>query len=799
MKKSLTNILTSFTVLACIGLLFTLVEANAAVKRTLIEVHTGTWCGYCPDGAARLQAIVDKHGDRAIGVAWHNGANDPMTIAEQATIAQYYSIEGYPNGTVDRRPWAGKYMHNRGVWITYAEQSLAMQAECDITSYYVLNETARTMDIYVSAKFETAVSGDIRFNAFILEDGIVHPQNGATQDYVHKNVLRKLMGGIWGTDGVIPASVKPGDKFTHKYTLSIPAAWNINKVRAVGVVQKYGPNREDRVILNVVHSTPGIPTFETAMEAPAVKVINQNEKFDKELTIKNTNDKKINLTVSTELSLRTPVGWSIEVKTLASIGKTGKDDILSTEVPLEPNQTTSVFLTLTPSSNFGIGDALITIEQKGNPDAAKSTYVISAISKELESVELLISGETSYNVNAEVKASGRTQYTPILIEDFIAFDAELTNIKYMILSGGNRGMLATGGADFLKRKMDNGVGILINGGVTLVNVFASAPNNGLLQELGLSWTQGTDIQIESFSLQGISGDPISNGMTFNGCALVPGGYYVQPLNITKPNSTSKILTLNGQTVATKVEGTNARAVVLQFNPYVIQTTAQRKNLVDACLDWIESKPAKGPIVTTNVNSIAFGKVGVGQTNASTFRINNTGGQPLVISKIEPEYNYSHIFKIVGQSTNISVPAGGELEVTVTFEPKDKIPYSSFLTVKSNATNEANKTITLTGIGEEVGSVKDGIASNGLFTLSVSPNPINEQSKVNYSIAGNESQYVNIYMVNQTGARVADVFSGIKNPGEHSELITLPTLPSGAYHLILNANGIMVDLPVIIVK
>ncbi len=797
MKKSLTHFLRVFCLVAIIGLLFAPVGSNAAVKRALIEVHTGTWCGYCPDGAVRLQEIVNKYPDRAIGVAWHN--NDVMALPEQPTISSFYNIGGYPNGTIDRRPWGGAYMKGRGDWMSCAEQTLAMTAECDVSSYYVLNETSRSMDVYVAAKFETSLSGDIRFNAYILEDGIIEPQNGATQDYSHKNVLRKLLGGIWGSDGVIPSDVKPGDKFTVKYSLNIPASWNIKNVRAIGIVQRYGASAADRVILNCAHSVPGVPTFEAAMSAPTAKVISQGEKFSKEITIKNLTDKKISVSLTTAMSGRTPTGWTCEVKTSSKIGKIRNDDILATEIAIEPAQTTRVFFEIVPNNNPGIGDAQVTITQLNNPDAAKAAYTITAISKELESVELLISGETAYNVNPAVKASGRTQYAPLMIDDFIAIDAELPNIKYMILSGGNKGMIAPGGADFIKRKMDAGVGVLINGGVTLIYMLQNSPSHALLQELGISWTMGTDIQVEKFSLQGVSGDPISNGMVFNDCNLVPGGYYLQPLNITKPSTTNKILTLNAQTVATRTEGKDARAVVIQFNPYILATDAQRKNLIDACLDWIESKPAKGPIVATNVSSIAFNKVGIGQQGSKTFKVTNSGDQPLVISKVEVEYNYSHIFKIEGKATNITVPVGGEQEFTVTFEPKDKIPYSSYLTVKSNASNEPTKTVTLTGIGEDLGTVKDGIASNGTLTLSVSPNPISEKSIINYSIAGIGAKTIELNIINQAGAKIAEIFNGTQNAGEYSASFNPSMLSSGTYYLLLKADNTIVNLPVIVVK
>ncbi len=804
MKKLLTNLSKSLALIGVLALFMTAVESNAAVKNVLIEEQTGTWCPYCPDGAAILQGIINKYPGRVIGVAWHNRSSDPMTLPEQSQFAQYYGVSGYPNAVIDRRPWGGKYSHNRGVWENYAVQCMQLTAECEVKSYYIVDEASRNIEIYVEAHYDTQTSGDMRFNAYILENGIVYPQAGAGNDYVHNHVLRKLMGGIWGTESIIPSTVNAGDVIKHKYTFKIPSAWDINNLHVVGIVQRYGADRADREIINSAEATHGIPTIETTMAQPTAKVISQGSTFSKEISITNTTDKQLTVGFTTELSGRTPDGWTAEVNAGSSIKKVTKDNILESEITIGANETKAVTFELIPSENLGIGDALVVIEDMSNDDAAKNAYVISAISKEIESFEILFDGETAYNVNTSVRNSGRDQYFPITMDDYIAFDEELDNVKYLIISGGNRGMLSTSGCTFFANKLNDGVGLLIEGGVTALYPYLQQQQNNLFNAMGIKWESGHTLEQYNsadakFQLNGVSMDPITNGMSFSNCAIVPGGYLMEPIQITNTSVANKILTIDGKTMGARSETANARAVALQFNPYVIATDAQRKVLIDACLDWIEQAPSAGPQIAADHNSLDFGKTGIGKNKEMKITISNTGGEDLIISKAEVEYSYSHIFILQENVQNLTIPAGGSEEFTVSFEPKDKIEYESYITFKSNASNESELTIPLSGEGEEVGSVKDGVSSNGMLSMSVTPNPVSEKSTVRCSIAGMDSKNIDIYLVNAAGAKVADIFSGTRNSGEFTAQINAAGIPSGTYYLILNADGSMIDLPVVIAK
>ena len=78
--------------------------------------------------------------------------------------------------------------------------------------------------------------------------------DGAVGDWTHNHVLRKMAGGTWGTQGIIPAAPQAGATYTNTYTVTLPAAWRAKFVTLVGVVQEYNTSVNLRTILNATES-----------------------------------------------------------------------------------------------------------------------------------------------------------------------------------------------------------------------------------------------------------------------------------------------------------------------------------------------------------------------------------------------------------------------------------------------------------------------------------------------------------------------------------------------------------------
>ena len=69
--------------------------------------------------------------------------------------------------------------------------------------------------------------------------------------YVHNHVVRKMTGGSWGKDGIIPDSVKGGERYVYSETFTIPDHWEPENLHLIGMVQEYNTDKALRPILNI--------------------------------------------------------------------------------------------------------------------------------------------------------------------------------------------------------------------------------------------------------------------------------------------------------------------------------------------------------------------------------------------------------------------------------------------------------------------------------------------------------------------------------------------------------------------
>ena len=223
-------------------------------KRVVFEEATGTWCGWCPRGAVALEQLQQNYPNTAIGIAVHNG--DAMTVnAYDAGM----NVGGYPSGHVDR----AILDIDPGDFMQYYSSRINEIAPVDISATANFDAASRVIDINLTAEFVASLSGDIRFNAVILEDQVgpysqanyygvgqsgngtpmVSPISGFNWNTASSNVsvmfdhvARAILGGFDGTAGSLPNSISSGVAYNKAYSHTLPANQNENNVHVVGMI-----------------------------------------------------------------------------------------------------------------------------------------------------------------------------------------------------------------------------------------------------------------------------------------------------------------------------------------------------------------------------------------------------------------------------------------------------------------------------------------------------------------------------------------------------------------------------------
>jgi len=239
-------------------------------KRAILEDHTGAWCQFCPDGTVIAEQVISTYSD-AIVIAVHN--NDAMDIPEGNQISAEY-ITGYPGGTIDHFKFEGESAVelNRGNWSSRMGDRLAMTSPAAVSiESQSWNSATREITVTVKADFYGTVSGDLRLNAYVVEDSVVgqgqgydqinfyntqsgHPFSGAGNPivgFVHDHTLRAMLGGAWGsTNSGIPTTVNDGDSYTETFTHTLDAGHREGFIKLVAVLQQYDNDADNRPIWN---------------------------------------------------------------------------------------------------------------------------------------------------------------------------------------------------------------------------------------------------------------------------------------------------------------------------------------------------------------------------------------------------------------------------------------------------------------------------------------------------------------------------------------------------------------------
>lgn len=145
-------------------------------KKVLIEEFTGSWCGYCPNGAEILKNLTNSY--NVIGVAVHS--QDPMEIDHGVFLKDNYPSSGYPSGMVDRVSHDGYVGHNRGYWSWFTEQQLQKSAICGLA---INSEVSgENVDIEIRSAFNTEVLiENYRLNVYLVEDNVMGEGYGYDQ------------------------------------------------------------------------------------------------------------------------------------------------------------------------------------------------------------------------------------------------------------------------------------------------------------------------------------------------------------------------------------------------------------------------------------------------------------------------------------------------------------------------------------------------------------------------------------------------------------------------------------------
>lgn len=837
-----------------------IMNAQTPVKRVLVEEGTGAWCGYCPRGATTLLNTIDKYPGKVIGVAVHNksaGRPDMMALPDEPTFSSNF-IDGYPSMTIDRKRYnvsGTKIGVGDGSILGPIQAQMATAAKVDVTIENLVYSSAnRTLTVDVKGRFVASVTGDIRFNLYIVEDSVKGSGSGYDQanymnadntsnwynkgnpilNFYHRHVLRAWLGGPDGDAGVIPNPAANGGVYTKSYTYKIPSNWNTNRIQLVGLVQMYtDKNTDKREILNAVEA--GL--FETKL--PTIAVTGSvadpyihaplTSTLTRKVVFKNDNDKDLDVNIEVDAPNSTiPDGWTATVEpataTIPAGGTVEATVTITTDGTLDyakalvsakpvvtdaiPVAGTASVFALSEGIKYAVIEGFNFFVKQPFSESMKAIDVVGDQTKVFSWVndqEILQAYANQFNV-CVISFSGGLIYNGT--GDFIGglpFAAQESNTDYPNMAKYVKSVMAAGKSVLIS--LPNG--LALNQQAAANNQDATDFFKTLGVELGNAGQRftvsGNSYTATAFTVSGVSNE-ICAGI--NGTGNGGSGYYTFWTNLMKlsPGSTSvpifTISTKPSEIVGVRYEGANkSRVVLLTFDMGSFNNDAISKQITEKSINWLAEgmivKP-KAPVIA-GINDLDFGEVELKKSKDLPVTIRNEGDADLVITAIEAIINTD--FKVKKVALPMTIAPGESSAITVTFTPTVKgEALTGVLKITSNDPVNNSINADLVGTGKEAAASVFTPAEDAktIIGMTAGPNPASTVSTISYRIGGNASQVVEMYVVDVRGARVATLVDNLSlAPGSYTASIKAADLASGSYRIVAHTAVETVQLPLVI--
>jgi len=258
-------------------------QGIAASKKVLLEEFSTAPCGFCVDGLYIAQTILNTY-PNAVGLTHHAGyLTDSMTIPESKTYEDILGT-GAPMAAIDRVWWPGeaRIVVSRGNngWTNKVVSQLDEVTPVNVSIQTNYIPGVRKLDISVTANFvDYPYPGDLRINAFIIEDSVTGKGSGydqtnyyskdapggpasssshpfynlpyKIQGFIHRHVIRAVPSTVWGTAGVIPAKPILNHDYTQTYSYTVPSTVKSGDLSVIAFVSYFDPAYKKLRILNV--------------------------------------------------------------------------------------------------------------------------------------------------------------------------------------------------------------------------------------------------------------------------------------------------------------------------------------------------------------------------------------------------------------------------------------------------------------------------------------------------------------------------------------------------------------------
>jgi len=454
-------------------------------------------------------------------LAYHGGQNDPFQYFYGNSIINslLYNPNGsqgpgvyYPTGTIDRLSG----ILSRGSWVSAINSRVSVPARVSISMTKSFNTSSRVFNGSIDFTALQALNGQFKFNAILVEDGIVWAQSGSSggPNYVHDWTVRDMINGALGEE-IINGSWAQGQIInrTINYTVPVPSGVGPDVVfdscRVVVLVYKVGsPLYSNAEIQQAIQDVLISPDYVASISPVTPDVLADNSTpatFDVEII----NVGLMDDTYGINLNFNGPASWSQEYTTDNGTFPAGHVD----SVQVNSGDTTTVTVTINPNSIDGYGVTNIEFLSNGGSarlrNATTTGIDILVVDADDEDYETAMTNSLDNVFSGTYGVVGRSALH--------AASVDLSNFE-IIFWNSAQSLPAFYPEEVTKLEtyLDNGGRLFISGQDIGSDIFEPSGQSQFAQSFYNNYLHADYVNntITSYLINGIAGDPITDGVSF---------------------------------------------------------------------------------------------------------------------------------------------------------------------------------------------------------------------------------------------------------------------------------------------